>query len=463
MKITFLGAAGEVTGSAYLVQTKRASVLIDAGMFQGGKKQEAKNRPLPQRRIARLDAVLLTHAHLDHTGRLPLLAQHGYRGPIFATEATLELARLVLEDSARIQIFDTERVNRRNERSGAPPITPLYTPDDAAMTLELGRPLAYHERVEVAPGMTARWVDAGHLLGSASIELTVEENGARRTVVFSGDLGPKAKPLLRDAETFSRADMVVMESTYGDRDHKRLADSNREAVALIQRTVERGGKVIIPAFALGRTQELLYALAGAFHDGRLPTFPVYIDSPMAGKATEIYRRHPELFDEEARALVESGQLRYDLSHVTAVSDSSESRALNEMAGPFMVIAGSGMCTGGRILHHLRHNLWRPETAVIFVGFQGQGSLGRRLVDGARQVKIFGEPVSVKAQIATINGLSGHAGQKDLLGWFDAMAASRPRVILTHGEDRGRGALAALLRERYGLEAALPTYNETMSI
>lgn len=463
MRVTALGAAGEVTGSAYLLETKSATVMVDCGLFQGGRRQEAKNRPPPQRRIRRLDAVLVTHAHIDHTGRLPLLVQRGYGGPIYATAATIELADLVLQDAARIQAVDTERANRQNERAGLPPTTPLYTPDEVAAVLQLCRPAPYDQVFEAAPGISARLVESGHLLGSVSVELTVQENGASRVVVFSGDLGPQGKPLIRNAVRLSHADLVVMESTYGDRDHKTLRTSNEEALAIIRRSVELGGKILVPAFAIGRTQELLYALAAAFRHGRLPQFPVFVDSPMAVRSTEVYRRHPELLDEEAAELIRSGELRRELEHVTAIASSQESMQLHEMPGPFMVIAGSGMCTGGRIMHHLRHNLWKPEAAVIFVGYQGSGSLGRRLVDGAQKMKIFGQPVAVNAHIATISGFSGHAGQSELVRWFDTLASSRPRLMLTHGEDESRAALASVIAERYGIQAILPILHQGIEL
>lgn len=463
MKITFFGAAGEVTGSANYLETDHASILVDCGMFQGGKNQKNKNQPPKQPRFQKLDAVLITHAHLDHTGRLPLLVKSGYTGPIYATEATLELTELVLQDSARIQEYDAQRQNRKNQRAGRPMVEPLYTPDDVEQTLKLFKPVSYNNKVSAAPGISVRWVEAGHLLGSASIEVTVEENGANKTVVFSGDIGPKKKPLIRSLQPLSHADVVVMESTYGDRNHKSLIASNDEAIELIRRTAERKGKIIIPAFALGRTQELLYGLAAAVNNGRLPKFPVFIDSPMAIRATEIFRNHPYLFDDESLALVKSGQLREDLSQVVASNTAKQSMALNEMSGPIMIIAGSGMCTGGRILHHLRHNLWRPETAVIFVGYQAQGSLGRRIVNGAEEVRIFGETIAVNAEVATINGFSGHADQSELVEWFDSLSASQPRLILTHGEKKSRKALASIFEERYGVETSLPKFNETISI
>jgi metallo-beta-lactamase family protein len=463
MKLTALGAAGEVTGSAYLLETSRACLLVDAGMFQGARRLEALNRAPASRRIGRLDSILITHAHLDHTGRLPLLVQRGYRGPVFATPATIELAELVLKDAARIQASDADRANRKNERAGLPLVTPLYSAEDVELALTLFRPLDYDTPAEVAPGVVARFVEAGHLLGSASIELTITDQGKRKIIVFSGDLGPRAKPILADRVLLDYADVVVMESTYGDRDHRPPEKTNEEVIDVINRAYAEHGKILVPAFALGRTQELLFLLAAQIRQGHIDRFPVYLDSPMAIAATLIYRAYAELFDPEARSLVESGQLAKDLADVKNTTSGAESAALNETPGPMMIIAGSGMCTAGRTLHHLRHNLWRPETAVIFTGYQGTGSLGRRIVAGAPQVKIFGERIQVQAHVATINGLSGHAGQSELLEWLAPLAKCKPRLIVTHGEASGRTTLAALAVERYGLEPLLPLMNEKIEL
>ena len=301
----------------------------------------------------------------------------------------------MLKDSARIQASDADRTNRKNERAGLPLVTPLYSSEDVELTLTLFRPVDYNTPVEVAPGVVARFVEAGHLLGSASIELTITDKGRRTVIVFSGDLGPRSKPLLADRVSLEYADVVVMESTYGDRNHKPPDKTNQEVIDVIDRAYAERGKILVPAFALGRTQEVLFLLAGQIRKGNIDRFPVYLDSPMAIAATLIYREFAELFDPEARSLVESGQLAKDLADLKSTTSGAESAALNETPGPMMIIAGSGMCTAGRILHHLRHNLWRPETAVIFTGYQGVGSLGRRIVEGATDVKIFGERIQVR--------------------------------------------------------------------
>jgi metallo-beta-lactamase family protein len=462
MKITVHGAGGgEVTGSSYLVQTRSANVLVDCGLFQGAKKVENRNR-IPKKGVfSTLDAVVLTHAHLDHTGRLPLLTKLDYNGPIYATPATIELADLVLRDSAHLQGADTERENRRRSRLGQPLVEPLYGDEDVEALRPLYKAMGYDRPTEVAPGITIRAVEAGHMLGSASLEMTVEENGRKRVVIFSGDLGPRGAPLHRDPVPFKHADIVFMESTYGDRNHRSLYETAVETREVIRKAVEAGGKILVPVFAIGRTQLMLYLLAGAFKRKTLPRFPVYVDSPMAIEATKIYQKHVELFDAEALAMQKSGDLRAHLESAKFCPTANDSRALNNTPGPCLIMAGAGMCTGGRILHHFRHNLARPGTTVLICGYQGYGSLGRMLVDGKKVVTIMGEKIPVRATVHTFGGLSGHAGQTDLLKWFDVVASSRPRVILTHGEERAQVPFARLIKERHGLRAERPALGEVI--
>jgi metallo-beta-lactamase family protein len=456
MRITVHGAGGgEVTGSAYLVQTRDANVLVDCGLFQGARKLENYNRLPSKGGLADLHAVVLTHAHLDHTGRLPLLTRADYGGPIHATPATIDLADLILRDSAHLQQADVERENRRRDRRGQPPLEPLYSQSDVERLRPLYQPLPYDQATPVAPGIAVRAVEAGHMLGSASIEMAVEEDGKKRVVVFSGDLGPRGAPLHRDPVPFKHADLLFMESTYGDRDHRSLAETAVETREVVAKAVAAGGKMLVPVFAIGRTQLLLYLLAGAFQRGTLPPFPVYVDSPMAIEATKIYAKHVELFDEEALAMQQAGELRENLATAQFCPTAADSRALNAVPGPCMILAGAGMCTGGRILHHFRHNLARPSTAVIMVGYQGRGSLGRMLVDRKPAVTIFGEKIPVRASVHTFGGLSGHAGQGDLVRWFDSVAPSRPRVVLTHGEDRARAALRRIIEDRHKLPVECP--------
>lgn len=463
MKIYFHGATGDVTGSAYHVKTKHASVLVDCGLFQGGKEERAKNRQRARLESGRLDAVVLTHAHLDHVGRLPLLTQQGYQGPIYATQATFDVARLILRDAFYLQKADIERENRKRVRSGLAPLDPLYEEKDVLRLKPLVKAIAYNQLVQVAPGVQVRLVDAGHVIGSASVELTVEENNKKKVVIFSGDLGPRGAPLLNDPVPFDRADAVIMESTYGDRNHRSLHETAIEARKIVAKAIEAKAKILVPVFAVGRTQLLLYLLAAAFRNKTLPRFPIYLDSPLAVEATKIYGRHNELFDQEAQAMVKSGDLRENLQSARFCPTPQDSRALNDVKGSCMIMAGSGMCTGGRIMHHLRHNLHRPETAVLIVGFQSPGTLGRQLVDGEKSVSIFGEKVSVRASIHTMGGLSAHAGQDDLLNWFSAVAPSRPRVIITHGEDRARKAFSELIRSQHGLRPECPNLGDVIEI
>jgi metallo-beta-lactamase family protein len=463
MTITLVGAAGgEVTGSCYIVQTQQARILVDCGQFQGGKESEALNRP-PTEPNRVLDTVLLTHAHLDHTGRLPLLAKMGYTGSIYGTPATLEMTGLILRDSARLQVADSERNNRKRLRAGEPPQEPLYTPDDAEKILSQLRPVSYHQEFEAVAGIKAIWHDAGHMLGSASIQLIVEEQGKTKRVVFSGDLGPRSAPILREFEPFQHANLVFLESTYGGRDHRSLEETVAEFEAIVINAVNSGGKMLVPTFAVGRAQLITLLLGKMFRAGKVKPFPIFLDSPMAIEATNIYTKHPELFDEEMKAFIRDRPLRDDLKTMKPTPTADESRAINDVRGACLVMAGAGMCNGGRILHHLRANLWKPSTHVLIVGYQANGSLGRLLVDGEKEVKIFGEKIAVKATIHTLGGFSAHAGQTDLMRWFDVIAPSKPRVVLTHGEDDQRAALARVIQQRDGLVSELPKMGEVIEL
>jgi metallo-beta-lactamase family protein len=463
MKITMMGASGgEVTGSAYMVQTSRARVLVDCGLFQGGRQAEAKNRS-PVRSRARLDAVVITHAHLDHTGRLPLLARLGYRGPVFATPATIDMTGLILRDSARLQQQDVEFKNDKRRRAGEAPLEPLYSPEDAEAIFRQLRPVAYQQPVVIAPGIQARWTEAGHILGSASIKLIVEEEGREKRVVFSGDLGPTGMPVLQDYDPFHAADAVFLESTYGNRNHRPFRQTVEEFVRIVKHSVNQGGKLLVPTFAIGRAQLLLVLLGWMFRQKHVKPFPVFLDSPMAIEASQIFRTHRELFGAKLKEFVRHQPLIEDLKTLKATVTAEESRAINGVAGPCMVLAGAGMCNAGRIVHHLKHNLWKPETHVIIVGYQSRGCLGRRLVEGEEFVLINRQKVAVKAKIHTLNGFSAHAGQTDLLNWFAALAPSKPRVFLTHGEDGPRQELAALIQRRHHLRPILPKQGDVIEV
>ena len=463
MKIRVIGAAGgEVTGSAYYVQTKRASVLVDCGLFQGGRKSEALNRP-PTTPKQKIDAVLLTHGHLDHTGRLPLLANRGHSMPVFATPATIEMTALILRDAARIQMSDNERKNRIRAREGEPPQPPLYTTEDAEKIIQQLSPAPYQKPFQVAPGIQAIWAESGHMLGSASIQLLVEEDGKTKRVVFSGDLGPKGALILKDFEPFKHADLVFLESTYGDHDHRPFKETVEEFVRIVRETVEQRGKILVPTFAVGRAQLITGLLGWMFRNKKVKPFPLFLDSPMAIEATNIYTRHRELFDEGMTKFIAERPLREDLKTLKVCVTAEDSMKINDQPGPCLVMAGAGMCNAGRILHHLKANLWKPDTHVLIVGYQGDGSLGRRLVNGEKVVRIHGEKIAVKAKVHTLGGFSAHAGQTDLLTWFSAIAPSKPRVILVHGEDGPREALARLIQQRFKLKSTLPRMGETIEL
>ena len=463
MKIHFHGATGDVTGSAYHIVTKHASILVDCGLFQGGRKEKAKNRREAKLEGGKLDAVLLTHGHLDHVGRLPILTRRGYEGPIFATQPTIDIATLILSDSLKLQKADLKRENQQRARDRQPLLEPLFEEQDVRRLKPLVRTFKYNQRFEVAPGIEARLVDAGHVIGSSSIELTVTENGSKKVVVFSGDLGPRGAPLMTDPVPFEKADVVIMESTYGDRNHRSLHETAIEGRKIIARAIENKAKILVPVFAVGRTQLLLYLLAGAFRRGTLPKFPIYLDSPMAIKATKVYGKNAELFDEEAKEMVASGELRKNLDIAQPCAKPGDSRALNDVQGPCMIMAGAGMCTGGRIIHHLRHNLPIQSTEVLIVGFQSARSLGRQLVEGEKTVRIFGEKIPVRATISTMGGFSAHADQKGLLEWFDAVAPSRPRTIITHGEDRARETFSGLIESRHGIKSECPQLGDVIEV
>jgi metallo-beta-lactamase family protein len=464
MELTFLGAAGEVTGSSYLLKVGSSRVLVDCGMFQGPPEAARKNwRPLafdPRT----LDAVVLTHAHIDHSGRLPILTNDGYRRRVYTTPPTVALCDILLKDAARLQAQEVERLNRHRERRhGKVGLMPLFDERDVGELLRRMSVVRYDQPVNIAPGVTIRFRDAGHILGSGMVEAVCQEGGRTITVVFSGDLGERGMPLMRDPQGPTKADVVIMESTYGDRDHKSLEVSKNELRDAINDAAGCRGMILIPAFAVGRTQTLIYELNELLHAGEIKPLPVFIDSPMGVAATRLYETHRELFDEAALAYLSQGCNPLRFPTLKLVTSSDESRALNQVPGPAIIIAGAGMCNGGRIMHHLRHHLYKDTTHVIIPGFQAEGTLGRRLVNGEKIVRIFGEPVMVKAKVHTIGGLSAHAGQTTLLDWFAGVARSRPALYLTHGENGPRAALAAKVNERFGVKATLPMLGDTVSL
>ncbi len=447
MRISFHGADRTVTGSCHLVECNGTRLLIDCGLYQGGREIDEENAEPFGFEPADIDFLLLTHAHLDHCGRVPLLARRGFHGEIITTAASCELARLIMLDAAHLEEEEAEYRQRKASRHGnrARDIQPLYTTLDALNVLDFfGRKAAYDHPLELAPGIRATFLDAGHILGSASIFLQLDEDGQRRSVLFSGDLGYSNRPILRNPGRPPQADVVVMETTYGDRTHKPLEPSIEELYDAIGETFERGGNVIIPTFALERAQELLYHLREGVEAGRIPrSSPVFLDSPMAISATEIFKRHPECYDKEACALFEKGRDPFDLPSLSYSREASDSMAINRIHGGAIIMAGSGMCTGGRVRHHLKHNLWRRDSSVIFVGYAAQNTLGRRIIDGARQVRIFGEEIPVRAKIFTIGGFSAHADQVELLAWYK-QTGNPETTYLVHGEEDSMQGFARLL-------------------
>jgi metallo-beta-lactamase family protein len=455
MRITFLGAAGAVTGSCYLIECGGRLLLLECGQVQGSRLDEERNRvPLPVP-LDELDAVVLSHAHIDHSGRLPLLRQQGYRGPIYTHDATRALCEIMLRDAAFLHERDAYGENKRRERKGLPLIEPLYVRADAEAVLEQFVGLPYGEERTLMPGVKVRLHDAGHILGAAIVELNLEEHGNRRTVVFSGDLGYRDAPLLHGPTRLEHADWVLMESTYGNRNHRSFGATLEELESIFLRAADDGGNVLIPAFAVGRTQDLLYLLATHYDRWRIDRWRVYLDSPMAIETTAVYRHYRHLY----RAPASFDDVFKSLPNLVATRTTGESMAINEVKSGAIIIAGSGMCNGGRIRHHFKHNLWRPECDVVIIGFQAEGTLGRRLVDGAARVRLWQETIQVNARIHTVGGLSAHADQSDLAAWYGAFA-HRPPVSLVHGEPLALAGLAAELHRSFGVQAHIPVLGET---
>ncbi len=464
MKLTFLGAAHEVTGSRFLLQACGKNVMVDYGMEQGVDLYQ--NAPLPLAE-SELDAVLLTHAHIDHSGYLPLLYKKGFRGPIFATGPTTDLCKIMLLDSAHIQESDAEWKTRKAQRRAQPPVEPLYTQEDALGAHGLFRPCAYGQRVEVCPGISLRMVDVGHLLGSASIEVTICEDGAERIVVFSGDIGNLNQPLIRDPQYLHRADVLVMESTYGDRSHGPKPDYIASLTQVLQETFDRGGNVVIPSFAVGRTQEMLYFLRQIKQERRVrghDGFPVYIDSPLGIEATQVFNENTwECADAETLALLRQGVNPLTFDGLRVAQTAEDSKRINTDTTPKVILSSSGMCDAGRIRHHLKHNLWRAECTVLFVGYQSVGTLGRSLVDGAKEVKLFGETIRVNARIEQLAGTSGHADKAGLIRWAAAFSPKPEHVFVVHGDDDVTDAFAARLNQELGLAASAPYNGECWNL
>jgi metallo-beta-lactamase family protein len=463
MEIAFHGADRGVTGSCHLVSCAGKKILIDCGLYQGGRELDEENSEHFGFDPKEIDFVLLTHAHLDHCGRLPLLAKRGFHGEITTTAATRELARLVMVDAAHLQEEEVEHRGHRSAHHGKHQhaAAPLYSIVDAFLALDFfGRVTAYGQPVQLAPGIRATFIDAGHILGSACILLELEENGRQRRVLFSGDLGNSGRPLLRDPAPPPKVDVVVMETTYGDRLHKPFQPSVEEFYETIVDTFKRGGNVIIPTFALERAQELLYFLREGVEKNRLPrSTQVFLDSPMAISATEIFKRHPECYEPETAELFRAGRNPFHLPGLHFTRETAASIAINHIGGGAVIMAGSGMCTGGRIRHHLQNNISRQECSILFVGYAATGTLARHVIDGAKEVRIYGEKIPVRAKIHTINGFSAHADQAELLAWH-RQTGNPERTFLVHGEEEVMRQFAASLKET---EVVMPALNESFTI
>ena len=449
MKITFQGAAHEVTGSCFQLSVCGKEILVDCGMRQGAGLRDQQLRV----NAADIDCVLLTHAHIDHSGLLPLLYKRGFRGEIFATGATCDLCSIMLRDSAHIQEFEAEWKSRKGKRSGKGEVEPLYDSADAEGAISLLRPMDYGKEYTLFSGVVVKFTDVGHLLGSSSIEVFLEEDGVKKKLIFSGDIGNLNQPIIKDPQYLDTADYVIMESTYGDRSHGPVPDYVGEFTKIIQRTFDRGGNVVVPSFAVGRTQEMLYFLRQIKQDGLIKGhdgFKVYVDSPLANEATTVFNKNVRgYYDEEAMELIKSGINPLTFPGLVTAISAEESKAINFDADPKIIISASGMCEAGRIRHHLKHNLWRKESTILFVGYQAVGTLGRTIIEGAESVKLFGEQISVKSEIVTLSGISGHADHEGLIRWLTNITPKPERVFVVHGDNEVCEKFATELSQSYG--------------
>lgn len=456
MKITFIGATHEVTGSCYYLEAAGKKFLVDCGMEQGSDYYENKDIPVPP---GELDFVLLTHAHMDHSGNLPAIYAKGFKGPVYATEATCNLCDIMLRDSAHIQMFEAEWRNRKAKRQGKPEFVPAYTMEDALGVIRNFVGCPYETGIILGEGLRVKFIDAGHLLGSSSIEVNICEAGVEKTIVFSGDIGNKNQPLIKDPAYFSKADYVVMESTYGDRSHGERPDYVRLLADVIQETFDRGGNVVIPSFAVGRTQEMLYFIRQIKAEGLIhghDNFKVFVDSPLANEATNIFGIHKyDCFDDEALELIRKGINPLSFPGLKISVTSEDSKAINFDDDCKVIISASGMCDAGRIKHHLKHNLWREDSTILFVGYQAVGTPGRALLEGTQEIKLFGEPVHVAAKICRMPGISGHADVNGLVDWIKAFEVKPQKVFVTHGEDTVTELFAARLRDEMNYDAYAP--------
>lgn len=473
MKVTFLGAAKTVTGSNFLVEGAGKKFLVDCGMYQGAAAEELENSAPFMFNIDEIDFMLLTHAHIDHSGRIPKLYNEGYRNPIFATKATCDLCSIMLPDSGHIQEMEIEWKNRKRKRKGEKPLPPLYTAEDAAKSLEIFTPVQYDQLIEIDENIHVRFNDAGHMLGSAIIEVWIKEDGEQKKIVFTGDLGNNDIPLLSSPTMIEDTDYLVMESTYGNRLHLRNDDKAELFLKIVYETLEKGGTVVIPSFAVGRTQEVLYELnkikdvkhSEEFYKQyqKLMSAHVYVDSPLAISATEVFRENMNLFNEETQELIQSGDNPLEFPGLEFTRTADESKELNEKDEASIIISASGMCEVGRIKHHLKHNLWNPNSTILFVGYQAPGTLGRKLVDGEKRVTIFGEEIAVNARIEYIEGYSGHADQEWLMNFVYSFIKKPTHIFLVHGEPEGQIVLKQKLEEETKIPVTIPSLGETYDL
>jgi metallo-beta-lactamase family protein len=463
--LSFLGAARNVTGSRYLLEANGSKILVDCGLYQ---EREMRERNWDRFAVppGSIDAILLTHAHLDHCGFLPRLVKDGFRGKVYCTAATAEIAEIALLDSAHLLVEDAQYKKRRHEREGRKgpyPEVALYTEDDARNSFRHFTTVEFGTPVEVGPGMRATFCDAGHILGAAHVKIDLEADGGERTLVFSGDIGRWNRPILTDPTLFEQVDYLVMESTYGNRLHEDPKDLDAMIEDIVEKTKRRGGNLVIPSFAIGRTQDLLYCLNCLFLEDRIPHMMVLIDSPMAIRVTEVFKHHRELFDKEAMEMVKEGNSPFSFPSLKMTPSVHDSKAINYIRGTVIIIAGSGMCTGGRIKHHLVNNISRQESTVLFVGYQAGGTLGREIVDGAKQVRILGKMLPVKAHVVQVHGFSAHADRDELLKWLSALKKPPRHVFVTHGEPDASSSFADLLRSKKGWEVSVPRYRDKVQL
>ena len=465
MRLSFLGAARSVTGSRFLLEADATRLLVDCGLSQERDMQSRNWEPFP---VApdRIDAVLLTHAHLDHCGLLPRLAKEGFRGPVYATGPTAEIARIVMLDSARIQVEDVEQKKARHGRERRPsphPLVPLYTEKDAETAASLFHVVRFGETVSLARGLEAEYFEAGHILGSASIRVRAAGGGGARTVLFSGDIGRWDRPIINDPQPCDQADYVLMESTYGDRLHDKDEEIGATLETIITTTVTAGGNIVIPSFAIERSQEVLYYLNTLLRANRIPHLLVFLDSPMATRVTDVYGHWPDYFDTEMRRLIEEHRSPFDFPGLVMARSVEDSKAINRITGSAIILAGAGMCTGGRIKHHLVRNIARPESTILFVGYQAEGTLGRQIVEGARQVRILGETLPVRARVARIEGFSGHADRSELLRWASRLRDTPRRAFVIHGEPEVAEHFRATLEKEKGWNAVVPSPGQAVEL